>query len=80
MVVDGHEVLEATEGLAYTEQYKALSDRILKSELANNLVVMFSELKALEPKIRDSLREALLKRDYIMYTCRFCPGQPRLPR
>lgn len=80
LTVDGHEVLEATRALAYTDQYKALSDRILKSELANNLVVMFGELKALEPKIRASLSEVLLKRDYIMYTCRFCPGQPRLSR
>ncbi len=74
LTVDGHEVLEATRALAYTDQYKALSDRILKSEIANNLVVMFGELKALEPKIQASLWEALLKRDYIMYTCRFCPG------
>ena len=74
LTVDGHEVLEATRALAYTDQYKALSDRILKSEMANNLVVMFGELKALEPKIRASLSEVLLKRDYIMYTCRFCPG------
>ena len=80
LTVDGHEVLEATRALAYTDQYKALSDRILKSEMANNLVVMFGELKALEPKIRASLSEVLLKRDYIMYTCRFCPGQPRLSR
>lgn len=80
LTVDGHEVLEATRALAYTDQYKALSDRILKSEMANNLVVMFGELKALEPKIRASLSEVLLKRDYIMYTCRFCPGQTRLSR
>jgi hypothetical protein len=41
---------------------------------------LLGELKALEAKLHDSLQEILLRRDYIMYTCKLCPGQPRLPR
>ena len=67
---------------AYVEkQYQDYSKALLTGEIGTNLAVLFSELKNdLEPKIKDSLQEILLRRDYIMYTCKLCPGQPRLLR
>jgi len=67
---------------AYIEkQYQDYSETLLASETGTNLVALFNELKNdLEPKIKDSLQEILLRRDYIMYTCKLCPGQPRLLR
>ena len=67
---------------AYIEkQYQDYSDALLAGETGTNLVALSGELKNdLEPKIKDSLQEILLRRDYIMYTCRLCPGQPRLLR
>jgi len=67
---------------AYIEkQYQDYSEALLAGETGTNLVALFSELKNdLEPKIKDSLQEILLRRDYIMYTCKLCPGQPRLLR
>ncbi len=69
-------------GSAHIEkQYQDYSDALLAGETGINLVALFSELKSdLEPKIKDSLQEILLRRDYIMYTCKLCPGQPRLLR
>jgi len=67
---------------AYIEkQYQDYSEALLAGETGTNLVALFGELKNdLEPKIKDSLQEILLRRDYIMYACRLCPGQPRLLR
>ena len=63
------------------KQFQDYSETILAGETGVNLVALFDELKNdLEPKIKDSLQEILLRRDYIMYTCRLCPGQPRLLR
>ena len=63
------------------KQYQDYSEVLLAGETGTNLVALFSELKNdLEPKIKDALQEILLRRDYIMYTCKLCPGQPRLLR
>ncbi len=63
------------------KQYQDYSETLLASETGTNLVALFGELKNdLEPKIKDSLQDILLRRDYIMYTCKLCPGQPRLLR
>jgi hypothetical protein len=35
------------------------------------------EIRILEEKLTDSLQEVLLRRDYIVYTCKLCPGQLR---
>ena len=35
-----------------------------------------AEISHLEEKIHDALQTSLLRRDYIMYTCKLCPGQP----
>lgn len=52
-----------------------LCTRFLDSKVASNVIVLFREVKALETKIRVPLQEMLLRRDYVMHTCRLCPGQ-----
>ncbi len=74
-------VSKETDSAYIEKQYQDYSDTLLAEETGTNLVALFSELKnELEPKIKDSLQEILLRRDYIMYTCKLCPGQPRLLR
>ena len=74
-------VLKETNSAYSEKQYQDYSDALLAGETGTNLAALFSELKDdLEPKIKDSLQEILLRRDYIMYTCKLCPGQPRLLR
>ena len=74
-------ISEETDSAYIEKQYQDYSDALLAGETGINLVALFSELKNdLEPKIKNSLQEILLRRDYIMYTCKLCPGQPRLLR
>ncbi len=74
-------VSKETDSAYIEKQYQDYSEDLLTGETGTNLVALFSDLKDdLEPKIKDSLQEILLRRDYIMYTCKLCPGQPRLLR
>ena len=74
-------VLKETDSAHNKKQYQDYSQTLLAGETGTKLVSLFGELKNdLEPKIKDSLQEILLRRDYIMYTCKLCPGQPRLLR
>ncbi len=80
LVVDGLSTIEANDVLAYKSRYEALSDQIVGSELGANLITRYNELETLGQKITKFLREISLRRDYIMYTCKLCPGQTRLLR
>ena len=74
-------VLKETDSTPIEKQYQDYGEALLAGEAGTNLVALFYDLKDnLEPKIKDSLQEILLRRDYIMYTCKLCPGQPRLLR
>ena len=44
---------------------------------ATHVVDLFIELRDLEIKIRESLNEILIKRDYIIHTCQLCPEQAK---
>lgn len=47
-------------------------------EKVANLVRVLEELRSLAEKIYGILEEALLRRDYILHTCRLCPGEGKL--
>jgi len=64
----------------YEKECKALIDFCISSEILTNLSTLLADLHDLEPKIHNSLEEILLRRDYILYTCNLCPGEPRLLR
>jgi hypothetical protein len=61
---------------------KPLADVVVgyraKAEL--QLTTLSDEINTLRDKLVGYLEEILLKRDYIVYTCRLCPGQARLLR
>ena len=82
--VEGNAIFTVSKGTNSThieKQYQDYSDALLAGKAGTNLVTLFNDLKNdLEPKIKGSLQEILVRRDYIMYTCKLCPGQPRLLR
>ena len=80
LLVDGLKTVEANDALAYQAQYQELSDRIVGSAAAADLINQYNDLKGAGTKIDEYLRQILLRRDYIMYTCKLCPGQTRLLR
>lgn len=63
---------------AYQEKYQQMLDEYLESAQLANIIDLFRDLRRLETEIHALLEEALLRRDYILYTCRLCPGQGQL--
>ncbi len=51
--------------------------RKYKTQAESQLTTLSDEIRALGDKLRDSLQEIQLRRDYIVYTCKLCPGQLR---
>jgi len=80
LVVDGLKTIEANDVLAYKNQYQAFSDQVMGSEIGSNLINQYNDIKVLGQKIAEFLREVLLRRDFIMYSCKLCPGQTKLLR
>jgi hypothetical protein len=57
----------------YESLRKQLGDKVSESQEVKDSV---NELKSLKDRIHEALERALLKRDYILYSCDLCPGQP----
>ncbi len=64
----------------YEKGCQALLDFCLRSGTVANLSTLLDDLHNLEAKIHNFLEEILIRRDYILYTCNLCPGEPRLLR
>ena len=64
----------------YEKECEALLNFCLSSETVANLSTLLGDLHDLEAKIHNYLEEILLRRDYILYTCKLCPGKPQLLR
>jgi hypothetical protein len=64
---------------ALPDEYQKVADSIYETG-ASQAKGLFQALSELEAKLHKSLQEIQLRRDYIMYTCKLCPGQPRLSR
>jgi hypothetical protein len=64
---------------AMPAEYQKVADSICETG-ASQAKGLFQVLKKLEAKLHESLQEIQLRHDYIMYTCKLCPGQPRLSR
>jgi len=75
-IVNQHEVNKEF----YEKECRELLYSCLKSETVANLSTLLDDLRDLETKIHNFLEEILLRRDYILYTCNLCPGEPRLLR
>jgi len=74
LTCDDRVILYSNEALRYTEDHRSMIAEWARSEMIVGLVKLLSELRALERRIQDVLEETLLRRDYILYGCRFCPG------
>lgn len=48
-----------------------------RTRAESQLKPLSDEIRILGEKLTDSLQEILLRRDYIVYTCKLCPGQLR---
>lgn len=60
---------------AYRKRYHQILNDCLQSEEMNALKTLLNEIQDLQKKIHKQLGEILLRRDYILYRCKFCPGQ-----
>lgn len=69
-----------TEGDAagYADEHWRMIREWAQSEKVRNMVAALSELPSLEGKLQGALEEVLLRRDYIFYSCKLCPGESRL--
>ena len=60
--------------------FEMMTEYKQSAESDTELKRLLDDLRSLEAKVHDSLQEILLRRDYIMYSCKLCPGQPKLSR
>jgi hypothetical protein len=78
LTCDGRVILYSNQALRYAEDHQSMIAEWAQSEKVGYLVKLLGELRDLERRIQDILAEALLRRDYILYSCRLCPGGSKL--
>lgn len=71
-------ILYAKDVWHYAEEHRSMITEWARSEKVVSLVKLLSELRDLERRIQGIIEETLLRRDYILYSCRLCPGGSRL--
>jgi hypothetical protein len=69
-------VLEAQNPLDYVQPYEAMCARLQDSQLYANVLSLSKEIDSLVGHMMESLNEIVIRRDYVIHTCRLCPGQP----
>jgi len=67
-------ILYGNQALRYAEDHRSMIAELARSEGVANLVGLLVELRDLEKRVRDIVEETLLRRDYILHSCRLCPG------
>jgi transposase-like protein len=67
-------ILYAKDAGCYVEVHRSMVTELARSEKVVSLVKLLNELRHLERRIQGILEETLLRRDYILYNCRLCPG------
>lgn len=67
-------ILYAKDAGRYAEEHRLMITEWARSEKVVALAKLLAELHDLGKRIRDTLEEALLRRDYILHSCRLCPG------
>jgi len=71
-------ILYSNQALRYAEDHRSMIAEWARSKKVVGLLKLLSELRDLERRIHDILEETLLRRDYILYSCRLCPGGGKL--
>ncbi len=67
------EILFAENPKKYIQAYKEMYERILNSELVSDLIHSFDELINIQNKIKEQLKDILIRREYYNTTCTLCP-------
>lgn len=78
LVCDGQVILYSNEALGYAESHRSMIAEWARSQRLAGFVKLLGELRDLEARMHDILEETLLRRDYILYRCRLCPGEGKL--
>ncbi len=78
LMCDNRVILYSNQALNYEEDHRSMIAEWARSEKVANLVKLLADLRELENRIQDIVEETLLRRDYILYSCRLCPGGGRL--
>ena len=68
--------IQTAEAMALVKPLQEMMKRY-RVKVESQLTPLLDEIRSLEEKLRASLQEILLRRDYIVYTCKLCPGQLR---
>jgi len=68
--------IQTAEAIALVKPLQEMMKRY-RAKVESQLTPLLDEIRSLEEKLRASLQEILLRRDYIVYTCKLCPGQLR---
>ena len=68
--------IQTAEAIALVKPLQEMM-KIYRAKVESQLTPLLDEIRSLEEKLRASLQEILLRRDYIVYTCKLCPGQLR---
>jgi len=67
-------ILYSNQAFRYVEDHRLMIAAWAQSERVGELVKLLDELRDVERRIHDIVEEILLRRDYILYSCRLCPG------
>jgi hypothetical protein len=78
LMCDNRVILYSNQALNYEEDHRSMIAEWARSEKVANLVKLLADLRELEKRIQDIVEETLLRRDYILYSCRLCLGGSRL--
>lgn len=62
----------------YADEHWAMIREWAQSEKVTKTVAVLTELRSMESRLQGMLEEVLLRRDYILYGCRLCPGEGKL--
>lgn len=75
---DTRVLLYATDAEEFEAKHRQMVLNWAKSEEIASLHQLLNELREMEANLHRILEESLLRRDHILYTCRFCPGERKL--
>ncbi|MDD5094493.1 MAG: hypothetical protein PHV74_08965 [Dehalococcoidia bacterium] len=70
-------ILYSNQALRYAEDHRSMIKEMAGSGRVVDLVKLLTELRNLEERIHKLVEEGFLRRDYILYSCRLCPGGGR---
>ena len=71
-------ILRSENPLDFVDKYKSMSEFYLSGEIVTNLVDLYKQIERHCEVVSNTLQDILIRRDYVLHTCRLCPGQSRV--